>query len=65
MTTVSVTLSDEHLLQLQVLAREAKQTPEDLLSMVVTDWLSRPKGDFARAAEYVLRKNAELYRRLA
>ena len=65
MNTISVPLSDERLVQLQELAQEAQVPPEELLRTAVEEWLSRPKEDFARAADYVLRKNAELYRRLA
>ncbi len=65
MTTVAVSLSDERLQKLRELAQEARLPPEELLRTAVEQWLSRPKEDFARAADYVLRKNAELYRRLA
>ena len=65
MTTVAVSLSDERLQKLRELAREARLPPEELLRATVEQWLSRPKEDFARAADYVLRKNAELHRRLA
>jgi antitoxin FitA len=65
MSTITITLSDERLLRLRELAKEAKLAPEDLVRASVEEWLSRPKDDFARAANYVLQKNAELYRRLA
>jgi predicted transcriptional regulator len=65
MTTISIPLSDERLKKLSDLAREAQVAPEEFLRTAVEEWLSRPKEDFARAADYVLRKNAELYRRLA
>jgi len=65
MSTITIQLSDERLLRLQELAKEAKIAPEELIRASVEEWLSRPKEDFARAANYVLRKNAELYRRLA
>ena len=65
MSTITIQLSDERLLRLQELAKEAKIAPEELIRASVEEWLSRPKEDFARAANYVLRKNMELYRRLA
>ncbi len=65
MSTITITLSDERLLRLKELAKEAKLAPEDLIRDSIEEWLSRPKDDFARAANYVLQKNAELYRRLA
>jgi antitoxin FitA len=64
-TTITIPLSDEHAQKLAELAREAQLAPEELLRVRVEEWLSRPGDSFARAADYVLRKNAELYRRLA
>jgi hypothetical protein len=32
---------------------------------IAAKWLAHPRADFADAAAYVLKKNAELYRRLA
>jgi hypothetical protein len=39
--------------------------PEDLARAAVADLLAIPGDDFRAAAERVLRKNEELYRRLA
>jgi hypothetical protein len=39
--------------------------PEDLARAAVADLLAQPEEDFAGAAEHVLSKNSELYRRLA
>lgn len=39
--------------------------PSELARATVNDLLSAPADDFQRAAERVLQKNAELYRRLA
>jgi hypothetical protein len=65
MTTITIPLSEERFLNLQELAKEAKVPPEELVRASIEEWLSRPKDDFIRAADYVLRKNAELYRQLA
>jgi hypothetical protein len=65
MSTITISLSDERILRLRELAKEAKLAPEELIQASIEEWLSRPKEDFARAANYVLQKNAELYRRLA
>jgi antitoxin FitA len=65
MRTITITLADERLQKLKELAKEAQIAPEELLRISVEEWLSRPKDDFTRAANYVLQKNAELYRRLA
>lgn len=66
MTTLNISLSEEPLLRLQELAKEAGIAPEELLRESVERWLAaKPAEDFERAAAYVFRKNAELYRRLA
>jgi hypothetical protein len=65
MTTISIPLSDERLLEFKELASAANIAPEELLRRSVEEWLSRPREDFARAAKRVLEQNAELYRRLA
>jgi len=65
MSTTTITLSNERLLRLKELANEAKLAPEEFVRAIIDEWLSRPKEEFARAANYVLQKNIELYRRLA
>ncbi len=65
MATITINLSDEGLSKLRELAQEAKVAPEELVRASIEEWLNRPKDDFARAAAYVLQKNAALYRRLA
>ena len=65
MTTLTISLSDEPMLRLKEMALEAGVAPEELLNASIVEWLARPKDDFAQAAAYVLKKNAELYRRLA
>ncbi|MEI3652564.1 MAG: DNA-binding protein [Dolichospermum lemmermannii FEM_B0920] len=39
-------------------------SPEELLRATIEDWLNYPKSDFEQAANYILKKNSELYRRL-
>jgi antitoxin FitA len=65
MSAITVPLSEEQLDQLRTLAEGAGLAPEELVRAGVEEWLSRPRPDFRTAIEYVLRKNAELYRRLA
>lgn len=65
MTTFSIELPDDQAERLRDLAVEAGVTPEELLGAGVREWLFRPDKNFTDAASYVLRKNAELYRRLA
>jgi antitoxin FitA len=65
MASITVTISDEQLGKLQQLALENQVSPEDLLRANIEDWLAASNDDFTQAASYVLKKNAELYRRLA
>jgi hypothetical protein len=54
--------------QAEKLQREAKRlgiSPAELARAAVTDLLANRDDEFRAAAERVLRKNAELYRRLA
>ncbi len=65
MSNITIELPDERMRQLQELAQEAKVPPEELLRARVEEWLTGPSQDFEKAAKYVLKKNEELYRRLA
>jgi len=54
--------------QAERLRHEAERlglTPEDLARAAIADLLAIPDDEFRTAAERVLRKNEELYRRLA
>ena len=65
MSTVTIPLSEEQMRRLQELARASQVPAEELLRARVEEWLDRPEEEFRRAADYVLRKNEGLYRRLA
>lgn len=65
MATLTITLSKATLTQLREKAERLHIAPEDLIRISLEELLSRPDEDFQRAVAYVLRKNAELYRRLA
>jgi len=65
MTMITIPLSDERLAQLRTWAEEAGLSPEEFLRRRVEHLLERPDEQFRQAANYVLKKNAELYRRLA
>jgi hypothetical protein len=65
MSTITITLAEDRLAKLRDLAARLKVSPEDLARVGVEELLSRPDEAFQRAADYVLGKNAELYRRLA
>lgn len=65
MSRITITLSDDRLARLQEIAARFKVSPEDLARVGIEELLTRPEEAFHRAADYVLSKNAELYRRLA
>ena len=65
MSSITITLTDDRMRELQKLAQDAKIPPEELLRVRVEQWLSGPSQDFLKAAQYVVNKNVELYRRLA
>lgn len=65
MASITINIPDAQLQKLQQLAQENEISLEDLLRASLEDWLSYPKSEFAQASSYVLKKNAELYRRLA
>ncbi|MBD1866693.1 DNA-binding protein [Oculatella sp. FACHB-28] len=65
MTSITIDLSDSQFGKLQELAEVYGIALEVLLKASLEDWLSSQKSEFVDAANYVLTKNAELYRRLA
>ena len=65
MTTITIALPDDRLTQLQEIANRFGVSPEDLVRVSIEELLSRPDDAFRQAMTYVLKKNEELYRRLA
>lgn len=61
--TVEITGTREQ--QLAKVARRLKVRPEELAAAAVEDLLAQPEVDFHKAAQRVLEKNRELYRRLS
>ncbi len=64
MTTVTIPLDETRLQQLEYAAQQAGRSVEDVIQQSIDDYLAR-RREFTKAADYVLNKNAELYRRLA
>lgn len=62
---LSIELSAAQAERLRHEAERLGLSPEDLARAVVADVLATPSEDFQAAAERVMRKNQELYRRLA
>lgn len=65
MSSITIDLSPERLLELQKLAARLGVRPEELARLSVEELLAQPDEAFEDAADYVLGKNRELYRRLA
>jgi antitoxin FitA len=63
--TISIELSAEEIERLTRAATRLGVRPEELAHAILTDALNSDQEEFHRAAEYVLAKNRELYRRLA
>jgi len=65
MHSLTITLSEDRFAKLQEIARRFNVKPEDLARVSIEELLLRPEESFEQAADYILGKNAELYRRLA
>ena len=65
MDTITVPLPEERLRRLKELAKRYGIAPEALAQAGIEDLLSRPDEEFRQALDRLLKKNAELYRRLA
>ncbi len=65
MNAITVILSDGRLAQLQEMAARFQVSPEELVRVGVEELLAQPDDVFQRVVAAVLKKNAELYRRLA
>jgi ABC-type Zn uptake system ZnuABC Zn-binding protein ZnuA len=62
---LSIDLSPAQAERLRLEAERLGLTPEDLAKAAVADLLATTGDDFRTAADRVLKKNEELYRRLA
>lgn len=65
MPEVTVSLSDEVMRRLEELSKRAGLSVPELVRFGVGDLVTQPDEAFNAAAQRVLDKNAELYRRLA
>ncbi|HSR68732.1 MAG TPA: DNA-binding protein [Acidobacteriota bacterium] len=62
---MEVPLTKEQKRELAEKADRLKVKPADLAAAAIRDFLGRMDSDFEAAADYVLKKNRELYRRLS
>jgi predicted transcriptional regulator len=65
MTTITIELSKDRAQKLQEMALKFGVSAEELVRVSVEDMLTQPEEQFRKAALYVLKKNTELYKRLA
>ncbi|MDJ0734508.1 MAG: DNA-binding protein [Nostocaceae cyanobacterium] len=65
MASITIELSDSQFQKLQDLGKAHGIPLEVLLKSSLEDWLNSQKSEFVDAADYVLNKNAQLYKRLA
>ena len=65
MTTLSIEIPDERLRLLERRATDLGISLEELLRVSINDLLAQPDEHIQQAIDYVLRKNEDLYRRLA
>ncbi|MEW6529299.1 MAG: DNA-binding protein [Thermodesulfobacteriota bacterium] len=65
MTDLTISLPEETLAKLREKASAYGVRAEDLVRAGIDHLLESPKEDFEKAVDYVLKKNEELYRRLA
>jgi predicted transcriptional regulator len=63
--TLSIQLPDDAERRLREAANRLQVPVADLAAAAVADFVSAPAEEFDRAAQQVLEKNRELYRRLA
>ena len=65
MNTITISLSDERAQQLREIGERFGVRPEDLVRISVEELLAKPDEAFEKATNYVLKKNKDLYDRLA
>lgn len=65
MTAFTIDLSDEQLHRLKEAADRFGIAPAELVLASIEDLLSLPDDELEQEMEYILEKNAELFRRLA
>ncbi len=65
MSQITINLTEDKIKQIQEIADKVGLSTEQLLEIKINDWLKENKPDFERAANYVLEKNSELYKRLS
>jgi len=65
LSSITINLPEEKLIRVQEIAIRFGVSVEDLARLTIEELLVAPDDRFERAAEYILKKNEGLYRRLA
>lgn len=65
MSTLTITLPEERMRELQHIASRLGSSPEKLVEASINELLKQAEPNVHRAIAYVLKKNQELYKRLA
>jgi metal-responsive CopG/Arc/MetJ family transcriptional regulator len=65
MSQITVSLPEDRLRKLEEIAARFNVSAQELVRVSIEELLSKPADEFESALNYVLRKNAELYRRLS
>jgi len=65
MNKIVIELPSEQAERLAALAKSLDTTVEDLTKAKLCEMVEKPDEEFQQALRYLLKKNAELYRRLA
>jgi hypothetical protein len=65
MGSITIALPEDSIVKLKEVAGSFGLTSEELVRASIENLLASPDEAFEKAAEYVLNKNRELYRRLA
>lgn len=65
MSAITVQITEERIAKLKDRAARLGVSLEQLVQLSIDELLNQPDEQFQKAAEYVLTKNAELYRRLS
>ncbi len=65
MTDITINLTEERLAKLREKASAYGLSAEELMRASIEHLLGGPEEEFEKVADYVLKKNEELYQRLA
>lgn len=65
MSQITVSLPEDRLRKLEEIAARLNVSAEELVRVSIEELLAKPEDEFQTILDYVLKKNSELYRRLA